>query len=81
MTSTPEMLTTNEAAKVLYTTENSLRSMRVTGHGPPFRKVGHRVFYVRDELDAYVAKMRPSDITRMAVRRDSARKERGASTA
>ena len=37
----------------------SLESMRTRGGGPPFRKVGGRVFYLPEELDHWLAETRP----------------------
>lgn len=75
----PDLLTAKEAAEHLYSNENSLRTMRAKGCGPPFRKVGHRVFYSRTELERYVATMRPCDATQFASRRERAQRERGTS--
>ncbi|VWX56943.1 helix-turn-helix domain-containing protein [Sphingorhabdus sp. 109] len=54
-----ELLTTKEAAAYLRSTENSLRSSRCTGHGPPSHKVGSAVLYKRRELDQYLANLKP----------------------
>lgn len=44
-----------EAAAYVGTSENTLRWHRCRGGGPPFHKDGCRYFYLRDELDAYLA--------------------------
>lgn len=50
-------LTTTEAAAVLRMSKRTLESMRVSGNGPPYyqRVQGGRVFYDRQELDAWMA--------------------------
>ena len=37
----------------------SLESMRTRGGGPPFRKLNGRVFYLPQDLDAWVTERRP----------------------
>jgi hypothetical protein len=37
----------------------TLESMRTRGGGPPFRKINGRVFYLPEDLDAWVAESRP----------------------
>ena len=37
----------------------SLESMRTRGGGPPFRKLNGRVFYLPEDLDAWLAETRP----------------------
>jgi excisionase family DNA binding protein len=49
------LLTQREAACVLRLSERTLERSRVTGFGPPFAKVGRRVLYRREDLDAWVA--------------------------
>lgn len=61
MTNDDELLTPMEAAAYLHTTENSLRSMRSEGMGPPVhRPDGYHVRYRKSELDAYHAACGPS---------------------
>jgi hypothetical protein len=36
-------------------TPKSLEVLRCYGRGPAYRKVGHRVFYVREDLDSFAA--------------------------
>ena len=56
-----DLLKPKEAAAYLHTTENSLRSLRSVGKGPPFHKPdGWHTFYKRSELDAYQASCGPS---------------------
>lgn len=74
----PDFISAKQAADFLFTTENSLRSMRSLGLGPPFHKCGHRVFYRRSELGAYIAALRPCDLTQLSKRRALSQKERGA---
>lgn len=71
------LLTTKQAAIYLDSTENSLRCMRSKGYGPSFVKIGHAVFYRREELDAYHGSCGPSS-RRVRHDRALAEKERGA---
>lgn len=71
-----DFLTAKEAASYLHTTENSLRSMRSVGKGPPiYRPDGFHVMYLRSELDAYHAACGPSR-RRSRMNRVVAEKER-----
>ena len=49
------LLTPTEAAEYIGTSEGTLRWQRCRGGGPTYHKDGGRYFYLRDELDAYVA--------------------------
>jgi len=50
------MLTAKQAAAYLHTTENSLRTLRCEGKGPPcHRPDGWHVLYRKCELDEYLA--------------------------
>ncbi len=51
-------LTTEEAANYLRLSPRTLEKMRVTGEGPPFRKLGRRVLYVKSDLDAWAEAQR-----------------------
>lgn len=56
-----DFLTPKEAAAYLHTTENSLRTLRSMGKGPPFHKPdGWHAVYMRSELDAYHETCGPS---------------------
>lgn len=70
------LLTAKEAAEYLSSSENSLRTMRSKGYGPPYHRIGSAVFYRRAELDAYNAELRPCDRTKRSLR--AAQKERAA---
>jgi hypothetical protein len=48
-------LVPKEVAAERHTTEESLARERAAGEGPPFYKIGARVFYDRDDLDAWYA--------------------------
>jgi hypothetical protein len=48
------LLTQREAASVLRLSERTLERSRVTGLGPPFCKLGRRVFYRADDLDHWI---------------------------
>ena len=52
---TPDLLTTLEAAAMLRLSPRTLERYRVTGEGPPFIKLGGRVFYRRSDLIAWCA--------------------------
>jgi hypothetical protein len=71
------LLTTNEAAAYIGSTENSLRCMRAKGYGPRFHKIGYAVFYRREDLQGYQATVGPSSRTKR-VGRTLPEKERGA---
>lgn len=45
-----QLLTTAEAGELLRLKPHTLENMRWQGTGPPFRKHGGRVFYLRREL-------------------------------
>ncbi len=51
------VLTPRQAAAYIDSTENTLRSMRCTGHGPAFHRTddGFRIYYLKPDLDAYLA--------------------------
>ncbi len=49
----PELLSPAEAARYLHSTTDSLRTLRYTGRGPAFVKVGARVLYRASDLIAY----------------------------
>jgi Helix-turn-helix domain len=48
------LLTQREAAMALRLSERTLEKSRVTGFGPPFCKLGRRVFYRQDDLDHWI---------------------------
>lgn len=73
-----DFMTAREAAAYLYTTENSLRSMRSTGKGPRFHKPdGWRTLYRKSDLDAYQAECGPTGRKRR-MERAMADRERAA---
>jgi predicted DNA-binding transcriptional regulator AlpA len=49
------LLDTRAAALRLGLARQTLAKMRITGDGPRFLKLGSRVFYPSDELDAWIA--------------------------
>jgi len=51
---TPELLTTEEAARRLRVSASYLNKLRMNGGGPTFAKVGSRVFYQPQDLAAWV---------------------------
>jgi predicted DNA-binding transcriptional regulator AlpA len=50
-----KMLTPFQAAERVGLARATLAKRRVTGGGPPFRKLGSRVFYPEGELSAWLA--------------------------
>ena len=53
-----DLLTTIETAEALRLKEHTLENMRWQGTGPPFRKLGGRVFYHIDDLRKWLRQMR-----------------------
>jgi excisionase family DNA binding protein len=56
--SIPRPLTTREAAQRLGVAKGFLEKLRMTGGGPPFLKIGHKVVYERAALEAWVGARR-----------------------
>lgn len=55
VTNAPERLTTEEAAKYIGIAPGTLEVWRSTGrHEVPYRKVGHRVWYFKSDLDEWL---------------------------
>jgi excisionase family DNA binding protein len=52
------MLIAEDAAEYLGLATQTLAKMRWSGDSPPYLKVGRRVLYERDELDAWLARRR-----------------------
>lgn len=48
------LLDPNSASQYLGVSKSFLDKRRVRGDGPPYRKIGRRVFYWRSELEAWV---------------------------
>lgn len=51
----PQLLDTTEAAVRLRLARATLAKLRVNGGGPPFIKLGAKVLYPVDEMDAWLA--------------------------
>lgn len=49
------LLTQREAAIALRLSERTLERSRVAGDGPPFAKLGRRVFYRQSDLNEWIA--------------------------
>ena len=49
-----DLMTTSETAKVLRTPVETLRYWRHIGKGPRSFKLGRRVLYARDDVEAFV---------------------------
>lgn len=56
-------MTTRELAAYCRTSESTCRFWRTTGYGPPGRRVGRRVLYRRQDVDAWLASL-PTDAGR-----------------
>lgn len=52
--STSNLLSPLETSQRLRISEKTLEKWRITGGGPRFSKVGGRVFYPEDELEAWL---------------------------
>jgi excisionase family DNA binding protein len=50
---TPKYLHTESAASYLGLSKSTLEKSRISGNGPPFRKLGRRVLYAIADLDAW----------------------------
>jgi excisionase family DNA binding protein len=53
-----EYLTTQEVADLLRTSAETVRYWRHIGRGPKSFKVGRRVLYAREDLNAFIAEAR-----------------------
>jgi DNA-binding transcriptional MerR regulator len=51
----PNLLSQREAATMLGLSPRTLERYRCTGFGPAFRKLGRRVLYRPDDLEAWLA--------------------------
>lgn len=51
----PRLLRTEEAARWLGLSARTLEKHRCTGGGPAYRKLGGRVVYLVDDLEAWIA--------------------------
>lgn len=49
------LLTPEETARRVRLKESTLAARRVTGDGPPFVKLGSRVFYDEHDVDVWIA--------------------------
>ena len=56
--SRPENLTTEELAQLCRTSPETVRYWRHVGKGPKSFKVGRRVLYAREDVDAFIAEAR-----------------------
>ena len=54
----PEYLTTEELAMLLRVPEETARYWRHCGKGPKSFKVGRRVLYARDDVEAFITSAR-----------------------
>lgn len=57
----PEYLTTAEVAERYRTTASVVRYWRHTGYGPKGTKVGKRVLYPREQIEAFDRELRETD--------------------
>ncbi len=54
MTTNPITLTAGEAAKLLGLAPSTLAKLRLSGNGPVYCKLGRRVVYRREDLEAWL---------------------------
>lgn len=52
------LLKPEEAAPLLRTTHHTLYVWRKAGKGPPYTRIGRKVYYEREVLDAWLAEQR-----------------------
>jgi excisionase family DNA binding protein len=62
----PDLLTITEAAELLRAPVATLRYWRHLGTGPASFRLGRRVLYRRDDLDAWVAACHDRDLSSSA---------------
>lgn len=48
-------MTTRDAAKQLGVAEDTLKKWRLKGTGPGFIKIGGRIYYTQEQVNAYIA--------------------------
>ena len=58
MTDVPTVLDATEAAHCLGLSQSTLAKLRLTGNGPAYCKLGRRVVYRREDLEAWLAENR-----------------------
>ncbi|MBI3439222.1 MAG: helix-turn-helix domain-containing protein [Proteobacteria bacterium] len=58
MTNADRLLTPNQVATRLHVKTRTLANWRVSGKGPPYRKIGGLVRYSEGEVDAWVLSRR-----------------------
>lgn len=54
----PIVLNTGQVAERLGLSESTLAKMRLSGDGPPYSKLGRRVVYRPEDIDAWIASNR-----------------------
>lgn len=54
----PELLTTDELAELLRTTPAGIHSLRYRGEGPPAVRVGRRLLFRAEDVQAWLAAQR-----------------------
>ena len=54
----PDYLTTADVARLLRTSAETVRYWRHLGKGPASFKVGRRVLYAREDVEAFIAEAR-----------------------
>ena len=58
ITQSPIVLSAAQVADQLGLSESTLAKMRLSGDGPPYSKLGRRVVYRPDDIDAWLASNR-----------------------
>jgi excisionase family DNA binding protein len=64
---TPKYLHTESAASYLGLSKSTLEKGRISGNGPPFRKLGRRVLYTISDLDAWADNCRRQSTSERAA--------------
>jgi predicted DNA-binding transcriptional regulator AlpA len=57
-TQNPIVLNASQVAEKLGLSTSTLAKMRLSGDGPPYAKLGRRVVYRPDDIDAWIASNR-----------------------
>ena len=60
----PDYMTTEEVAELLRTSPETVRFWRHCGRGPKSFKVGRRVLYARQDVEAFIAAAREGESSR-----------------
>ena len=50
----PVALNTSDAARYLGASEAMMRKMRADGSGPPYKRIGRKIVYLRKDLKSWI---------------------------